>query len=111
MLSLSVIKGFSETSVAKLSRNYGTLTFKFSVQCQARCELILVSEVNRIESESNPVSNSMFVSRRFTMMNVMIGLLSINGILTRRRFIRRSLNTREFDRRRMMESFMNWFYR
>jgi len=44
VLSLTVVDGFVDTSFAKIARTYGTLSFKFSVECQLRCELILISE-------------------------------------------------------------------
>ena len=46
VLSLTIDKGFQETDIAKSSKEYGILSFKFSTQCQSSCSLFLVSQVN-----------------------------------------------------------------
>ncbi|CAF4899694.1 unnamed protein product [Rotaria sp. Silwood1] len=43
-LSLSIIKGFRRTELAKISKEFGTLYFNFSIQCQLSCTLFLVSQ-------------------------------------------------------------------
>jgi len=45
MLSLTITSGFRMTDIAKLTKEYGTLYFKFSIQCQSSCALFLVSQV------------------------------------------------------------------
>jgi len=44
-LSLKIAQGFRSTEIAKTTKEYGTLYFKFSTECQSSCTLFLVSQV------------------------------------------------------------------
>ncbi|CAF1026586.1 unnamed protein product [Rotaria sordida] len=43
ILSLNIVKGFRLTELARANRQFGTLYFTFSIQCQKSCTLFLVS--------------------------------------------------------------------
>ncbi|CAF3168185.1 unnamed protein product [Rotaria sp. Silwood2] len=44
VLNLNIVKGFRTTELAKVTKEFGTLFFNFSIQCQSSCTLFLVSQ-------------------------------------------------------------------
>ncbi|CAF1026899.1 unnamed protein product [Adineta ricciae] len=53
VLTLSITKGFRATDIARATKEFGTLYFKFSTRCNSSCTLFLVAEDMYDDDDSN----------------------------------------------------------
>jgi len=93
---LKVIEGFRQTEIAKANKEYGTLYFRFSIQCQSSCKLFLVSQVIFIIKIIFD-QKTLFARIYILVMPIPIGKLFPVGVLTNNPNIKLSLNTRMLE--------------